>query len=179
MAKQYELQTPRLWLRTPAESDVRAVGAVGKDEFPTDADALAYIQWVQNSAYENRLIYCYYVWAKQTGQCIGRVYLHSKPELHGEVEIGYGMLEDHRRHGYTTEAARAVVRFAFERAGLDFLVAIVKPTNIASLRVIENLGFTRHGTRTVPDENGESCMFDYFRLSRRDWRPLAPEEPDA
>ncbi|MCL2463147.1 MAG: GNAT family N-acetyltransferase, partial [Defluviitaleaceae bacterium] len=65
---------------------------------------------------------------------------------------------------YATEAAKAVVKFAFEQAGQEVLCAIVKPENIASRRVLEKLGFTKSEVRTVPDENGEDCEFDYFRL---------------
>jgi len=108
----------------------------------------------------------------QTDQCIGRVYLHSKPELNGEIEIGYGISGEYRNNGYATEAAKSVLQFAFDNIGLDALVAIVKPENIASRRVIEKLGFTHRGIRTVPDENGMECEFNYYRLSRNDQNRL-------
>ncbi|RHP81642.1 N-acetyltransferase [Eisenbergiella sp. OF01-20] len=77
---------------------------------------------------------------------------------------GYGISEEYRNKGYVTEAARAVVRYAFEEAGLDMLAAIVKPENTASQCVIKKLGFSRYGVRMVPDENDVLCNFDYFRL---------------
>jgi hypothetical protein len=52
-------------------------------------------------------------------------------------------------------------------------VAIVKPENIASRRVIEKLGFANNGVRTVPDENGKICESDYFQLHREDWLTFA------
>ena len=90
-----------------------------------------------------------------------------------EVEIGYGIAEEYRNNGYAAEAAKAAVRYAFEEAGQDILVAIVKPENIASRRVIEKLGFSNHGIRLVPDENGKMCEFDYFQLHREDWLTFA------
>jgi ribosomal-protein-alanine N-acetyltransferase len=165
-----ELKTERLFLRTITEADVAIVRDFGKDEFETDEDALKWIRWVKSKNDEGRLIVNFYIWLIRTNQCIGRVYIHSKPELNGEVEIGYGISEEHRNNGYVTEAAKAVVQFAFEEAGQDVLVAIVKPENIASRRVIEKLGFLNQGVRMVPDENGENCEFDYFQLYRNDWQ---------
>ena len=52
-------------------------------------------------------------------------------------------------------------------------MAIVKPENIASRRVIEKLGFANNGVSTVPDENGKICESDYFQLHREDWLTFA------
>lgn len=168
-----ELKTDRLFLRTLAEADAAVALAFGRDEFGTEAQALEWIRWVKEKNNEGRLIVNFYIWLAQTNRCVGRVYIHSKPELDGQVEIGYGIAEEYRNKGYATEAARAAVRYSFERAGQDLLVAIVKPENTPSQRVIEKLGFTRCGTRTVPDENGAACVFDYFQLPCSQWRALA------
>lgn len=160
-----EMQTKRLFLRTLTEEDASVVRNFGRDEFETEEAALEWIRWVKKKNAEGRLIVNFYIWLLQSNECIGRVYIHSKPELDGEVEIGYGICKEYRNNGYATEAAKAAVKFAFEKAGLDTLVAIVKPENIASRRVIEKLGFVHHGVRTVPDDNGVDCVFDYFQLN--------------
>jgi ribosomal-protein-alanine N-acetyltransferase len=165
----FELQTERLYLRTITEADAAIIRETSKDEFATVEDVLDWIRWMKKVNEKGRLIIMFYIWLANTEECIGRVYIHSKPELDGEVEIGYSLSEQYRRHGYMIEAAKTVVQFAFEQAGQDVLVAIVKPENIASRRVIEKLGFSKHGTRVVPDENGVSCDFDYFRLYRTDY----------
>ena len=161
-----ELRTERLFLRTVTEADVAVIRDFGRDEFKTDEDVLDWLRWVKEKNEEGRLIVNFYIWLAETNQCIGRVYIHSKPELDGEVEIGYGISGEYRNKGYVTEAAKAVVRFAFEQAGLDVLVAIVKPENVESRRVVEKLGFSKCGIRMVPDENDQICEFDYFRLYR-------------
>jgi ribosomal-protein-alanine N-acetyltransferase len=164
----FELKAERLYLRTVTEADAAVVLDVSRDDFATTEEVLDWMHWVKKKNAKGRLIIMFYIWLVSTEQCIGRVYIHSKPELGGEVEIGYSISEEHRNCGYMTEAAKAVVRFAFEKAGQDVLVAIVKPENIASRRVIEKLGFTKLGTRIVPDENGVDCEFDYFRLYSTD-----------
>ena len=157
------IETERLHLRTLTETDVAVVRLINGDEFNTYEAATEFIRWQSDAG---RLLVNFYIWIMQTGQCIGRVYIHSKPELGGEVEIGYGIKEEYRNQSYATEAAKATVKFAFEQAGQEVLCAIVKPENIASRRVIGKLGFKNCGVRTVPDENGVICEFDYFQLYR-------------
>lgn len=154
-----ELKTSRLLLRTPTEADVKEVRAFGEEEFKSDAQALEFIRWINN---RTDVCYNFYIWLAETNQMIGRVYFHSKAELNGEVEIGYGLYETYRNRGYMTEAAKAVVQFAFEKAGQKVLSAIVKPENIPSRRVLEKLGFTYQGVRSVLDNN-QLVEFDYFQ----------------
>jgi RimJ/RimL family protein N-acetyltransferase len=56
------------------------------------------------------------------------------------VEIGWRLRFEAQRRGYATEAARAVMQFAFESLKLQEVVALTVPTNTASRRVMEKLG---------------------------------------
>ena len=158
-----EITTPRLYLRTLTEADLAIVRAMAGDEFKTDEEALKWIRWFNNKDTAPMPRCMFYIWLTHTNELIGRAYFHTKPELSNEVEIGYGINEEHRSQGYATEAAKAVARYALECAGHKALSAIVKPENEASRRVIEKIGFRSCGTRVVVDE-GENCVFDYFRL---------------
>ncbi len=77
---------------------------------------------------------------KADGQFIG---LCGVEELSGtnDGELDYYLGKPYWGHGFTTEAARAMVRFAFENSGWDRLVAAIVPANIASNRVLDHLGF--------------------------------------
>jgi len=63
-----------------------------------------------------------------------------------EVEIGWTILPDHQGRGLATEAAGAAIADAWARAGVDHVVAYIRPDNPASLRVAEKLGFTRRSS---------------------------------
>ena len=167
-APHVEIETSRLILRPLTEADVATVRLINGDEHKTDEAAIEFIRWQSNPG---RLLIQFYIWLRQTNQCIGRVYIHAKPEINNEVEIGYGITEQHRNQGYATEAAKAAVWYAFEQAGQEVLSAIVKPENTASRRVIEKLGFISGGVRTVLDDDGEYFDFDYFRLYHTDYLP--------
>ncbi len=58
------------------------------------------------------------------------------------VEIGWRLSAEYWGRGLATEAARAVVRYAFESLALDALVSFTVPANIRSRRVMEKIGMT-------------------------------------
>jgi RimJ/RimL family protein N-acetyltransferase len=59
------------------------------------------------------------------------------------VEIGWRLARHAWGHGYSTEAARAVVDHAFGPLGLEELVSLTVPANEPSWRVMERIGMTR------------------------------------
>ncbi|MCK2220597.1 GNAT family N-acetyltransferase [Actinomadura sp. ATCC 31491] len=59
------------------------------------------------------------------------------------VEIGWRLARPAWGHGYATEAARRVVAFAFEEAGLDDLISMTAASNLRSQAVMRRLGMTR------------------------------------
>jgi RimJ/RimL family protein N-acetyltransferase len=82
-----------------------------------------------------------------------------------EIEIGWWLAERHWGHGIATEAARAAARDAFERVGLDRLVAIAQKENAASLRIMQKLGMAYerdHIHRGIP--------VVLYSVSRDHWR---------
>lgn len=56
-----------------------------------------------------------------------------------EVEIGYRLVRSAWGQGYATEAVRAVRDFAFSTLGMKRLIAIIDPSNLASIRVAEKI----------------------------------------
>lgn len=75
---------------------------------------------------------------------IGNIGFHG-PAKNGAVEIGYGIEPPFEGHGYMTEAAEAMVGWAFEQPGIEAVEAEAEETNAASLRILEKLGFQKCG----------------------------------
>jgi RimJ/RimL family protein N-acetyltransferase len=74
------------------------------------------------------------------------------------IEIAWRLAFDHWGRGYATEAARAVVRDAFDRLGLAEIVAVTTPDNVRSRRVMEKLGMVYSPSETfehprIPEGN--------------------------
>ena len=70
-----------------------------------------------------------------------------------------------------TEAVRAVVRFGFDRMGLDLISATCYPDNPGSRRVLEKCGFQYEGTlqRAELLYNGEIKDHLHFCLLHKRW----------
>jgi ribosomal-protein-alanine N-acetyltransferase len=58
-----------------------------------------------------------------------------------EVEVGYALMPPYWSQGYATELGRAAVDTGFGALGCSALVGFTLPTNDASRRVLERLGF--------------------------------------
>lgn len=84
---------------------------------------------------------------RETGRLLGDCGLQPFEHDGPEVELGYDLHPDAWGRGLGTEAARAVLAHAFGTPGLDRVVAVVRPDNLASRRVLEKSGFTRVAER--------------------------------
>jgi [ribosomal protein S5]-alanine N-acetyltransferase len=78
---------------------------------------------------------------ERSGRFVGRGQIR-RIEIGGgeEVEVGYAVAADLWGNGYATEMAGALVGWA-ELGGSRNLVAYTEPTNAASRRVMEKVGF--------------------------------------
>jgi RimJ/RimL family protein N-acetyltransferase len=106
---------------------------------------------------------------KETGELAGWIGLAVPlflPEILPAVEVGWRLGERFRGLGYATEGATAAVHYAFHDAGLDRLVSIYDPSNVASVRVMEKLGFTFE-RQTVHPVRGE--VLRVYQLTRQEW----------
>jgi RimJ/RimL family protein N-acetyltransferase len=72
------------------------------------------------------------------------------PEVMPAVEIGWRLARPHWGAGIATEAAREVLRFAFDYARVPRLVSICHVDNAASARVMTKLGMTEERRTVVP-----------------------------
>jgi RimJ/RimL family protein N-acetyltransferase len=76
-------------------------------------------------------------------------------------------------NGYATEAARAVIDYAFSDLGYDALVAGARVSNPASRRVLEKCGFQWTGVGLYRIRAlKSSAPVDRFRLDRGLWASL-------
>lgn len=81
----------------------------------------------------------------RVGRC-GLFYLRSPaapPALRGQREIGWTFAEGQWGKGYATEAARAVLDYAFGPLGLPRVYSQTSDSNLGSTRMMQRLGFTR------------------------------------
>lgn len=78
---------------------------------------------------------------------IGDMGFHGPPDAAGTVEIGYRTAPAYRRQGYTSEGVRVLIAWAFGRPEVRRIVAECAPDNAGSIRILEQAGLRRVGTR--------------------------------
>jgi ribosomal-protein-alanine N-acetyltransferase len=100
-----------------------------------------------------------------SGELVGDAGLSSYAGRGPGVEMGYTFAREAWGKGYATEAAIASLRAAFGPLGLRRVVAVVRPENVASQRVLQKAGM-------VPDGRVDYHGAEHLRYSagRRSWR---------
>lgn len=174
------IETERLILRPLCPDDTDQLQAVvGQDEvvryLPEDVmsrdEVAEIIDWLQDCYRTNspeRIIkFTVAVVLKETGKIIGWCGLGPLDFRPDEVEKFYGLDQACWNRGLATEAGGAMSKYAFETIGLEKIVAVVNPDNIASLRSIAKLGFTFDEIVTdIPAEHDFYSGFHHYVLSR-------------
>lgn len=74
---------------------------------------------------------------KETQRFIGLCGLQM---LEGEAELIYVLEQAYWGRGLAREAARAALRYGFEEVKLERIVAVTRPENVASQRVMKSIG---------------------------------------
>jgi [ribosomal protein S5]-alanine N-acetyltransferase len=97
---------------------------------------------------------------------------------HRSAALSYCLSDAAWGRGYATEAARALLRWAFDTLDLNRVQAETDTRNVASARVLEKLGFVREGTlREDCIVNGEVSDSWVYGLIRREWQPSSEPLP--
>jgi RimJ/RimL family protein N-acetyltransferase len=179
------VRTERLLLRPFADGDFDAMLAM-----QSDAEVTRYLYWDPRTAAEVREILArkgactslrapgddlaFAVELVSTGEVVGDCGLHWDDNEHRQGEIGFIVHPGHQRGGYATEAAREVLRIAFEDVGLHRVVGRLEARNSASARVLEKLGMRREA-HLIENEwvKGEWQSELIYALLDREWRAAA------
>lgn len=95
-----------------------------------------------------------------------------EPDRDGEAEIGYGIDPAYRRRGYTTEAVRTLIAWAFQSPVCRAVIAETDQSNIGSIRVLQHCGLT------VYDEIENSFLWRIEKPTRPNRvRPKEAQKP--
>lgn len=112
---------------------------------------------------------------RQSGALIGRGgFVPWRSEQTTEVEIAYLLDRKAWRRGLGTEMAGALLGHGFAALGLERLIAVIDPANVASIRTAEKLGM-----RLDRALEFDGKPYRVFALSAQDFGPgsSAPSSP--
>ena len=168
------LRTQRLVLRAPRLDDAKTIATLLNDRRIAEntlriphpygiADAQAFIAGANANSGETVFLI-----TERGTTVLGACGVAEQPTA--PPEIGYWLAVPFWGRGYATEAARAVVDYAFEHLGYEALHAGARVSNAASRRVLEKCGFQWTGVSLHRIESlASSAPFDRFRLERGPW----------
>lgn len=134
------------------------------------ADAEAFIRWLA-SEWEQRRLFLFGAWEKASGNYLGEAYL-ANPDWHvPSIELGYFLVQMATGQGYATEAARAVLRCAFDRLNVSRVDLQCRADNLASQRVAERCGFRLEGRQRLRHRLKSGALVDrlWYGLLRSEW----------
>jgi ribosomal-protein-alanine N-acetyltransferase len=155
------IETPRLILRPFESGDVEAAFAWFGDPIvmrftPTGPDASIEQTEARIANYqEHQTAHGFSRWIMldhRLGRPIGDSGL-LKLQEYGRIDLGFRLAQTHWGKGLATEAASAWLRAAFDDFHIERLTAFVHPGNVASIRVLEKLGFHFEKRDTVMGMN--------------------------
>ena len=177
----FPLRTERLLLRPFRDDDVEALFAM-----QSRADVTRYLYWDPRTPDEARHMLARLMrmtaidddsnalrlaaLLPDSGTLIGDFSLQRVSREHNQGEIGFIVHPDHHGQGYATEAARVLLRLAFEELGLHRIVGRCDARNTASARLMERLGMRREAhLRENEFVKGEWCDELIYAMLASEW----------
>ena len=90
------------------------------------------------------------------GGAVGRTVIGSAgykgpPSDDGTVEVGYGIVSEHHRRGYASEAVGGLLGAAFSVPAVKRVIAETYPALVGSIGVLRKCGFRTIGAGSEPD----------------------------
>lgn len=164
MIDRLQLTSQRLRIRHFCQEDLAACSDFRRRVFQQDEDAETARRWLtwtidsyrELAALQQPPYADYAIERRDTGEFAGSVGIvptvvpwgalqgdKSDNLLNPEIGLFWGVLPEHRRLGYATEAASALLDFLFGKLRLRRVVATTERDNLASQRIMEKLGMRR------------------------------------
>lgn len=178
---EWPLETDRLTLRPFVESDFEAMHAMRSDpevarylyQGPLSEDEtrsrlernMALSEWAGEGDW-----FSVAAVERESGVTVGDMAFHWVSERDRTAEIGFVFDPRHQGKGFATEAARALVDWAFTEAGFHRVIGRTEARNAASARVLEKLGM-RLEAHLVENEwvKGEWQSELVYAILEREW----------
>lgn len=138
------VETERLYLYPISNDEMRSLIAKKADAEMKQA----YTEMLEGCLMEpdNRIWYA--VWNIQLKNAQGTIvgdFCFKGLGKDGIVEIGYGLKEEYRHHGYMSETVKAITEWALSQEGVCTVEAETDLKNVASQNVLKRAGYVRNG----------------------------------
>ena len=133
---------------------------IGDRNVHTDEEAGTYLLNGPIKSYQTNGFGLFLVLLKAKQTPIGACGLLKRDYL-DEPDLGFAFLPGYTGQGYGYESAAAVMFYAKNELNLSQILAFTVPNNVASIRLLEKLGFQFEKRFYMPGENEELLLFGH------------------
>lgn len=178
---QQQIETERLILKPASINDLEKYLEMDMDPevmkyLPGVCDGLeahiSFLRKIIQWEYEEGLGYWSIFLKNKPSQFLGRVLLTPYSMDAPEIEIGWRLIRSAWGNGYATEAAQALLQYAFNTTDLGCIYAYIDSENDRSVKVAEKSGFKFFGDFIY---DGVPC--DAYRITRLEFFKLKNINP--
>jgi [ribosomal protein S5]-alanine N-acetyltransferase len=174
------IETDRLRIRPYQLEDVDSLYEVVSEpnffqyvpeEIPTLDDVRKIVEWSMDCNFKNTpekiIKFNLAIIDKEYAEVIGYCGLGPFDLNSSKVELYFGLSEQYRGMGLAKEAASAVLNYGFNVIGLNEIVSTVHPDNIASVKILESLGFVYFYTlKDLPKDEAYFEGHNYYVIEK-------------
>lgn len=143
MIREYKMSDIDSFLYVVRQPEIYVTTYAIPRNYPKDR-AKWWLKTVKENA-RNRSAFEFGMFLKSTNRYIGNIGLVNVNLLHNRADIAYYIDRDYRNNGYTTEAAREILRYGFEDKKFKRIGGMCMSINAASRRVMEKIGMKFEG----------------------------------
>lgn len=125
-----------------SNKEVEKLGIKIDKKWPTD-DTKDILPIIYETLYKDKIPSGFEAWMivkKDNMTVIGDIGFHGKPNEKGEVEVGYGLVENERGNGFGLEALRAIIDWVFSQNSVKVIKAECLINNKPSEGILEKVG---------------------------------------
>lgn len=175
------LETDRIILRTWKDADLPYLYAMNQDPlvmeyFPNLQDKPttdAFFHKIQKH-YKDHGYTLFALELKENKEFLGFVgllHVPFKASFTPAVEIGWRLRSEYWNKGYATEAAKAVLDYAFYTLNLDRIVSFTSKINKPSIRIMEKIGLVYQEEFDHPklEQNHRLCKHVLYAIIRKNY----------
>jgi [ribosomal protein S5]-alanine N-acetyltransferase len=109
---------------------------------------------------------------RQENRLIGSIGFYFWGESYYKTDLGYTVARPYWRQGIATEALRALMQFGFETLHLHRINVDTRMDNLASVRLMQKLGFRQEGVRRecIRNEDGSYQSWGLYGMLEDEYR---------
>lgn len=145
------IETDRLTIALRAPEEVRA-DIEALDEATRQLMSSGWLRQIAAATSSDPWLHGFRLTERSTGVLVGTAGFKAPPDGDGMVEIAYRIEPGHESRGYATEAAKALIDFAFASSEVKRVRAHTLPEPNASTRVLTKCGLAFIGPVNDPED---------------------------